>query len=98
MMKKKEGMCMNRISICGSDCVACACFGKLCPGCDACKGRVFHAPNGCPIYLCMEKKGLASCGACSERPCAVWRSTRDPNFTDEAFEQNIRERLERLQK
>ena len=98
MMKKKEGMNMNMISICGSDCKTCYCFGDLCPGCSACKGRVFHAPNGCPIYLCMEEKGLTSCGECSERPCAVWRSTRDPKFTDEEFEQNIQERLARLSK
>ena len=44
----------------------------------------------------MEEKGFTSCGECRERPCSVWRSTRDPNFTDEAFEQNITERLMRL--
>ena len=87
---------MNMISICGSDCKTCSCFGELCPGCTAQKGRVFHAPNGCSIYLCMEEKGFTSCGECRERPCSVWRSTRDPNFTDEAFEQNITERLMRL--
>lgn len=88
---------MNKnISICGSDCAACYCYGDLCPGCKACKGRVFHAQDGCPIYLCMETRGFSSCGECSERPCKVWRNTRDPKFTDEEFEQNIRDRLENL--
>lgn len=86
----------KNISICGSDCVSCGCYGDLCPGCNACKGRVFHAPNGCPIYLCMDQKGLSSCGECSERPCAVWRSTRDPNLSDAEFEKTIENRLAAL--
>ena len=28
----------------------------------------------------------------------IWRSTRDPKFTDEEFEENIRERIENLGK
>ena len=52
------------ISVCGTDCSACYCFGKMCNGCNSCKGKVFHAPEGkaCPIYdcvrnnKCMQKK------------------------------------------
>ena len=42
------------ISCCGSDCGACYCYGKMCKGCNALSGKVFHAPEGkaCPIYDC----------------------------------------------
>jgi Fe-S oxidoreductase len=36
------------------------------------------------------------CGKCEKAPCDIWRSTRDPKFTDEEFEENIRERITNL--
>ena len=43
------------ISVCGTDCRACYCFGKMCNGCNSCEGKVFHASEGkvCPIYDCV---------------------------------------------
>lgn len=88
------------IAPCGADCAACELYGNLCKeGCSACKGHVFHAPEGeaCPLYACpVEKHGYTNCGECGERPCALWRATRDPNLSDEAFEQTITDRLANL--
>lgn len=90
---------IQNISCCGTDCSACGISGSLCEGCNACEGKVFHAPKGkaCPIYECavLEKK-LTDCSACTELPCAVWRSTRDPKYTDEEFENSINERIANL--
>ncbi|MGN0578553.1 MAG: VOC family protein [Ruminiclostridium sp.] len=87
------------ISVCGADCKACSCLGSLCKGCNAAEGKVFHSPEGCPIHNCAKgEKKLKSCGECSMAPCRVWRSTRDPMLSDEAFENSINERLSNLGK
>ncbi len=43
---------------------------------------------------------IAVCGSdclqCENIPCGIWLKTRDPKFTDEEFEKNIAERIERL--
>lgn len=86
-------------SVCGTDCEACSCFGTMCKGCEACGGKVFHAPEGkaCPIYACVRhEKELAHCGRCPDVPCAIWENTRDPKFTDEEFRENIAGRLRAL--
>lgn len=87
------------ISICGTDCSACACLGSMCSGCNACEGKVFHAPEGkaCPIYACVrEEKQLHDCGACDKVPCDIWLGTRDPKYSDEEFEQNVNGRVQAL--
>lgn len=92
---------VNIISCCGTDCSKCGCLGNMCKGCNASLGKVFHAPKGkaCPIYECsIHQKGMKGCGECAYVPCEIWRKTRDPSFSDEEFEQNIRERIERLTK
>lgn len=64
-------------------------------------GDVFHMPEGqaCAIYQCsVNQKGFHGCGECSSVPCEIWRKTKAPNFSEEEFEQNIRERVARLQK
>ena len=42
----------SELSVCGTDCKACYCFGSMCTGCHACSGKVFHVPEGkaCAIY------------------------------------------------
>ena len=87
------------VSCCGTDCKKCEYDGTLCKGCNESQGKVFHAPEGqaCPIYECsVNQKNLKGCGACDQVPCNIWRETRDPSFSDEKFEKNIRERVERL--
>ncbi len=48
------------ISCCGSDCSTCYCYGKMCQGCNAVCGEVFHAPEGkaCPSIV-LEKNRRA---------------------------------------
>ena len=86
---------MDNISVCGSDCAKCYCFGDKCPGCNVCKGRVFHAGGAeCAIYACcVTKNGYDDCLSCEKLPCGLWQKTRDPKFTDEEFEQNVAERI-----
>lgn len=93
--------CSNDISCCGADCSGCGCFGTMCRGCNASLGKVFHAPEGqaCPIYECaINQKGMKGCGECGNVPCEIWRKTKDPAYTEEAFERNIQERVSRLRK
>ena len=60
----------------------------------------FYSPDApCAIYQCaVLERGNTGCGGCQALPCAIWRATRDPQFTDEAFEENIRERMNNLEK
>ncbi len=92
----------DMISICGSDCSKCYCFdAKICTGCNNCKGKIFHIPEGqeCPIYnCCVTKHGYSDCLKCSKIPCGIWKTTRDPKFSDEEFEKNITERIETLRR
>ncbi len=85
------------LSCCGTDCSACGAYGSMCQGCNTVSGKVFHSPQGCPIYQCsVQKQRRVNCAGCGQLPCDIWRATRDPNFTDEAFEQSIRERIANL--
>lgn len=87
------------LSCCGTDCKACECYGNICKGCQESEGKVFHAPEGqaCPIYACSASQpNQKGCGGCQKVPCDIWRQTKDPSFSEEAFEQNIRERVNRL--
>ena len=87
------------LSSCGTDCGECPLHGDRCAGCNEVKGKVFHAPEGqaCPLYACaVQKHRYASCAACGELPCGLWRETRDPSMTDEAFEESVRQRVARL--
>lgn len=89
----------SKRSVCGTDCSACYCYGNMCNGCNACEGKVFHAPEGtvCAIYKCViHEKNLKDCGKCGEVPCGIWRATRDPKFSDEEFEKNVSMRVQAL--
>lgn len=97
-----EGLSSNHaISCCGADCSVCDYYGKICKGCSTSLGKVFHAPEGQAylIYECaVNQKKKQGCGGCEKLPCEIWRSTKDPAFSEEIFEQNIQERIARLQK
>ena len=84
------------LSVCGTDCGNCGCYGDLCKGCNECDGKVFHSPEGCAIYSCVQSKGRKDCGECPEIPCEIWRKTRDPQFSDEEFEKSISDRVKAL--
>ena len=75
---------VNIISCCGTDCSKCGCFGN---------------GQACPIYECVvNQKDMKGCGECEHIPCDIWRKTKDPAFTEEEFERNIQERVDRLKK
>lgn len=86
------------LSACGADCSTCYCK-DLCAGCNEACGKVFHMRDGatCPVYACcVGRHRFATCGDCPEAPCGLWRSERDPSYSDEQFENSIRERLRNL--
>ena len=88
------------LTVCGSDCAACPLHGNTCAGCNETCGKVFHAPSGkaCPIYACCAgKHRFATCADCTEMPCAVWMSTRDPSMTDEQFRNSVETRARLLE-
>lgn len=92
---------MNKnISICGSNCEVCYCYtASICKGCNAHCGKVFHCPNdtACPIYhCCVNVNGYENCLTCEKLPCNIWKQTRDPKYSDEEFEQNIKDRIKQL--
>lgn len=97
--KKQKEILM--LSCCGTDCSACYCYGEMCKGCNEHKGKVFHAPEGkaCPIYECAKNKScLYSCRECAKIPCEIWYKTRDPKFSDEEFQKDVEERVQRLRR
>lgn len=99
-MEKRENM-QGYISVCGTDCSACYCFGQMCSGCNACEGKVFHVAEGkaCAIYNCVRNdRGMQNCGQCGEVPCKIWFATRDPKYSDEEFNQNVAARVQMLRK
>lgn len=89
------------ISCCGTNCMKCSCYGSKCSGCNNCKGMVFHAPKGkpCAIYECaVTVNKFKDCSECEKLPCDIWRKTKDPSYTVEEFEENIKKRVKKLHK
>lgn len=86
------------LSCCGTECETCYCYGEMCMGCNELRGKPFHSPKeACSIYRCsVNKKKYATCASCEKLPCDIWRATKDPSFSDEEFEANIRERVKNL--
>lgn len=88
-----------QLSCCGTECWKCSCYGSMCKGCNESLGKVFHAPEGkaCPIYECsINNKKKKDCGECTCVPCDIWKKTKDPSYSDEEFENSIKERVQRL--
>ncbi|HNX01607.1 MAG TPA: DUF3795 domain-containing protein [Candidatus Cloacimonadota bacterium] len=89
------------LSICGVNCrTDCHAFGTECIGCNELDGKVswavFYGKSTCPIYDCAMQKGLSSCGKCSDAPCKIWYETRNPDASDEEFEEDIASRMKNL--
>lgn len=90
-------------SVCGVICETdCRAYKVECDGCNKLDGKVswavFYGKDHCPIYACVSEKGLSSCVDCGLAPCDVWFQTRNPEVTDEAFQQDINSRLANLAK
>lgn len=91
----------NSISVCGADCSDCTHMkDSSCLGCFHIQGRIWWAKylnaEICPIYDCVEKKGIDHCGSCPGIPCDLWRDLKDPSYLDEENERSILERIDRL--
>lgn len=88
------------MSICGTDCSQCDCYGEMCQGCNVCQGRVFHCGGAeCPIYhCCVSEHGFDSCRECAKLPCDIWEKNRDPRYSDEEFQASIEQRVLKLRK
>lgn len=96
---KKQQREILGLSACGTECEACSFLGSLCSGCNASCGKVFHAPKGksCPIYSCaVQKHKFANCATCENLPCSVWKATKDPSLSEQAFEESIQTRVKNL--
>jgi hypothetical protein len=92
------------MTVCGVICEKeCKAFEKECKGCNELAGKVAWAPEigkeTCPIYTCVQGKGLTSCGSCDKRPCDIWLiETKNPSVSEEAFLNDINSRLRNLKK
>ena len=82
---------------CGIYCGDCHFLGDKCSGCTDVQGKPFYLEQFgmevCQMYDCsVNRKGQEHCGYCDELPCETFLSTRDPAFTDEEFEAQLKQR------
>ncbi len=89
------------LSICGVNChTDCRAYKTECEGCNELSGKVswaeFYGTERCPIFACAKQKQLSSCGDCGLAPCDLWYATRNPEASDEEFDQDINSRLKNL--
>jgi len=90
------------LSVCGLLYDQCEYFNSSCTGCQAVQGSTFWAQEAfsdkiCPLYQCsVMDKGYSHCGQCPELPCKNYTDLRDPNISEEEYNQSIKERVSRL--
>lgn len=89
------------ISVCGVNCDGCPHLKNGCDGCDAIEGKVYWAQyigaDVCPLYKCVQDKGFKNCGDCSQVPCELWTSLKDPSWSEEEHQKSIQDRLSILE-
>ncbi len=91
----------NLAPVCGIYCGKCSYLGNQCQGCGYVEGKPFwtsQIPSGiCPLHdCCHNQKRLEHCGLCEEFPCKIFIDLRDPNMTDEEFEESLKARQQAL--
>ncbi len=89
--------------VCGVYCGDCHFLGEQCEGCGYVEGRPFwttEIPSGvCPLHACCrEQKELEHCGLCEEFPCKGFLELKDPNMSDEEFQQSLEARQKALRR
>jgi hypothetical protein len=94
---------VNYAPVCGIYCGSCRFLGQQCKGCGYVEGKPFWAvevPGGvCPLYACCHnQKHLEHCGLCADFPCKMFTDLRDPNMSDQEFQQSLRERVQDLKR
>jgi hypothetical protein len=88
-------------STCGADCAGCKEVVHCNGSCFETKGKpCYIAALGmeiCEIYDCaINKKGYSSCAECAELPCKIFMGWRDPQMTDEEFQESVDSRVATL--
>jgi hypothetical protein len=94
---------LNYAPVCGLDCRSCDFLGDKCQGCGYVDGKPFWTvavPSGvCPFYdCCRNRKKLEHCGLCDDFPCKMFPEVRDPNMSDEEFQESLAERQTALKR
>ena len=89
------------LSPCGINCDECPLKEQCGGSCVACEGKPFYIKDfgfeTCMIYDCaVNQKNLKTCGECAELPCQIWYDWKDPDMTEEAHLQSIKDRSEIL--
>jgi hypothetical protein len=83
--------------VCGVNCDGCLHLNNGCAGCDALEGKVFWTQyictDVCPVYKCVKENGYQNCGDCSQIPCELWVSLKDPSLSEEEHQKSIQGRL-----
>lgn len=93
----------NYAPVCGLYCGKCEYLGSQCQGCGYVAGKPFwtvHAPSRvCPIHDCCSNiRKLEHCGLCDKLPCKIFLDLRDPNASDEEFQESLEERQKALKR
>lgn len=85
------------VCVCGANCDGCDHLNDECAGCDVLKGRVYWTryigADVCPVYKCAKEKSYRNCGDCSQIPCELWVSLKDPSWSEEEHQKSIQNRL-----
>ncbi len=80
-------------TVCGLWCDDCKHFEQECQGCNNLEGGVFWTDyveiETCPVFRCVQDKGLAHCGFCDELPCERYTRFRDPDMSDEEIARRL---------
>ncbi|MDD4600737.1 hypothetical protein SDC9_20905 [bioreactor metagenome] len=88
------------LSVCGVICGDCKSYGTECAGCQQIEGKVFWAQyigaDICPTYKCVRDKSVNHCGECTQMPCELWFSLKDPGWSEEEHQASIKMRQEAL--
>ena len=88
-------------SPCGIYCGDCEHIGQKCQGCGKVEGKPYwtkqYGVEVCPLYdCCSNMKQLEHCGMCTDFPCEIFSSLRDPSLSDEDAEQALTKRKREL--
>jgi hypothetical protein len=85
------------ICVCGACCDGCPKHKSGCAGCEVIGGKVYWANyigfDVCHVFKCARDRLFKNCGDCSEIPCRLWFSLRDPAMTEEEHEKSVKERV-----
>ena len=89
------------LSPCGIRCDECPYLEQCGGNCSECGGKPFYAEDFgievCPMYDCaVNQRGYTTCGECPELPCQLFYDWKDPEMTEEAHLQSIKDRVEDL--